>query len=233
MRGMRRIANCGRAVCATIHQPSVAIFEDFDSLLLLKRGGEVVFHGDLGKDSVNLISYLERFEATPKIKVGENPATWMLTTTGAGSASPNKPPFDYVGSYFGSKLRSQNLSTIEHINSLATEENKVVFESVYATSRKAQFLAVMKRAFRVYYRSPAYNVVRTLVCGFVALLFSSVYASQRVPMNEGDMNSRINSIFMAVLFLCVSSQNTVLSVFEREVCGAICPVDLSRELFSN
>ena len=35
-------------------------------------------------------------------------------------------------------------------------------------------------------------------------------------MNESDMNSRINSIFMSVLFMCVSSQNTVLSVFETE-----------------
>jgi ABC-type multidrug transport system permease subunit len=30
------------------------------------------------------------------------------------------------------------------------------------------------------------------------------------------MNSRINSIFMSVLFMCVSSQNTVLKVFETE-----------------
>lgn len=43
MRGMKRIALSGRAICATIHQPSVAIFNGFDSLLLLKRGGEVVF----------------------------------------------------------------------------------------------------------------------------------------------------------------------------------------------
>jgi len=31
-----------------------------------------------------------------------------------------------------------------------------------------------------------------------------VYASQRVPQDESDMNSRINSIFIAVLFLCVN-----------------------------
>jgi ABC-type multidrug transport system permease subunit len=30
------------------------------------------------------------------------------------------------------------------------------------------------------------------------------------------MNSRINSIFMSVIFLCVNSQNTVLKVFEIE-----------------
>ena len=44
---------------ATIHQPSVAIFNDFDNLLLLKAGGETVFFGGLGDESTNLIDYLE------------------------------------------------------------------------------------------------------------------------------------------------------------------------------
>lgn len=35
---------------------------------------------------------------------------------------------------------------------------------------------------------------------------SKVYASQRVPEDEGDMNSRINSIFIACLFLMVNAQ---------------------------
>jgi ABC-type multidrug transport system ATPase subunit len=80
MRGLKRIAKTGRAVCATIHQPSIVIFNFFDALLLLKRGGETVFFGDLGSESSLLISYLERYQATPIIQPGANPATWMLTT---------------------------------------------------------------------------------------------------------------------------------------------------------
>lgn len=46
------------AVC-TIHQPSIDIFEQFDELVLLKRGGETIYCGPLGKQSSELIAYFE------------------------------------------------------------------------------------------------------------------------------------------------------------------------------
>ena len=216
MRGLKRIALSGRAVCATIRQPSIAIFNDFDYLLLLKRGGETVFFGELGEDSSNLIEYLEQYEATPRILPGENPATWMLTTIGAGSAQQSGKPFDYSGNYLGSTLFKKCTETIKSICAGATEHNKVTFPSKYATSSRTQAILVLKRSMTVYFRSPSYNLTRILVSAVVALLFSSVYASQRVPETESDMSSRINSIFIAVLFLYVSALNTVLAVFESE-----------------
>lgn len=76
MRGLKKIALTGRAICATIHQPSTAIFSSFDALLLLKRGGQTVFFGDLGTEGRCLIEYLEQYDATQRIIPGENPATW-------------------------------------------------------------------------------------------------------------------------------------------------------------
>ena len=76
IRGLKRIAQSGRAVCATVHQPSVSVFNSFDALLLLKRGGETVFFGDLGHESSSMIEYFERYPGTPKIQHGENPGTW-------------------------------------------------------------------------------------------------------------------------------------------------------------
>lgn len=215
MRGLTRIAQTGRAVCATIHQPSISVFNQFDALLLLKRGGETVYFGDIGEGCGKLIEYFERFDATPKIQPGENPATWMLTTIGAGAQQRAKP-FDYAGSYAVSKLRSQCLERIEKIYENASADCKVEFPSKYATSTRSQSSAVFSRAMTVYFRSPSYNVTRTTVAIIIAFLFSSVYAAQRVPENESDMTSRVNSIFIAVLFLCVNSLNTVLGVFEFE-----------------
>lgn len=163
MKGLKRIALSGRAVCATIHQPSIAIFNAFDALLLLKRGGETVFFGPLGKDSCNLIQYLERYEATPKISVGENPSSWMLTCIGAGSSSSNKKPFDYAGSYKQSKLHMQCLERIDKICANANDDNKISFKNEFATSLGTQSITVLRKAMKVYYRSPTYNVTRVMV----------------------------------------------------------------------
>jgi len=78
IRCLKRIAKSGRAVCATIHQPSISIFNSFDSLILMKKGGKMAFFGDIGPESENLIKYFEQYEETPKILEGENPATWYV-----------------------------------------------------------------------------------------------------------------------------------------------------------
>ena len=63
MRTVRNIVNTGRTIVCTIHQPSIDIFEAFDELLLLKRGGECIFNGQLGKDSGRLIDYFSVIQA--------------------------------------------------------------------------------------------------------------------------------------------------------------------------
>jgi len=213
MRSLRRIADSGIAVVATIHQPSVAIFNSFDSLLLLKRGGEVVFFGELGDESYNLIEYLESYSTTKPIKSGENPATWMLTTIGAGSAGDGDG-FDYAKAYSHSPLAGDCIKKIDEINFEPSDE--IIFPSRFATSSWTQSREVYKRLNKIYWRSPGYNRVRLLVSGIVALVFGSVFASQRVPVTEGDMNSRITSIYITALFLGVNAMNTVLPVFEME-----------------
>lgn len=60
IRNIRNIAASGRTVICTIHQPSTPIFFAFDSLLLLRKGGQTVYFGELGKECQNLIDFMEQ-----------------------------------------------------------------------------------------------------------------------------------------------------------------------------
>lgn len=215
MRGLHRIAATGRAVCATIHQPSQAIFNAFDSLLLLRRGGHVAYFGDLGSESSSLIRYLERFDSTEKIQKGENAATWMLRVISDSSSSAGES-HDYAQAYAKSIDRKRCLARIAAIQRNATNQNKLTYSSKYATSTRTQSRAVFKRLMTIYWRSPSYNLLRVLVSVVVALIMGLIFVTQRVPSTEGDMNSRITSIFVTTVFLGISSFNSVLALFELE-----------------
>ena len=74
---IRDVANAGHAVISTIHQPAAEIFEMFDSLLLLQKGGRTAYFGPLGDMSETLIDYFVSNGAAPP-KERENPADYML-----------------------------------------------------------------------------------------------------------------------------------------------------------
>ncbi|XP_055836072.1 pleiotropic drug resistance protein 1-like [Solanum dulcamara] len=91
MRTIRNTVDTGRTIICTIHQPSIDIFEAFDELFLMKRGGQEIYVGPLGSHSCHLIKYFEVsypserelsfFESmlgVSKIKDGYNPATWNV-----------------------------------------------------------------------------------------------------------------------------------------------------------
>ena len=137
MTALRKICNTGRTVVATIHQPSSAVFEMFDDLLLLKKGGEMVFYGDLGERSVNLIAYFENLGATCLNK-GENPATWMLNVLGEsivpkGDDGKNVP-LDFGKAWTQSKncadLQRRLLETTESQN----EDLRIKYEYEFAAA---------------------------------------------------------------------------------------------------
>ncbi|OHE99429.1 multidrug resistance protein CDR1 [Colletotrichum orchidophilum] len=59
-RFMRRLAASGQTIICTIHQPSATLFDAFDVLLLLARGGRTTYFGPTGKNSATVIDYFAR-----------------------------------------------------------------------------------------------------------------------------------------------------------------------------
>lgn len=57
---MRKLASFGQAVICTIHQPSATLFDAFDVLLLLARGGRTTYFGPTGQYSATVVDYFAR-----------------------------------------------------------------------------------------------------------------------------------------------------------------------------
>lgn len=74
---LRKLADNGQAILCTIHQPSAILFQEFDRLLFLARGGKTVYFGEIGEHSRVLTEYFERNGAPPCGDLA-NPAEWML-----------------------------------------------------------------------------------------------------------------------------------------------------------
>ncbi|KAK3373028.1 ABC-2 type transporter-domain-containing protein [Lasiosphaeria ovina] len=60
VRFLRKLADVGQAVLVTIHQPSAQLFSQFDTLLLLAKGGKTVYFGDIGENAQTVKNYFAR-----------------------------------------------------------------------------------------------------------------------------------------------------------------------------
>lgn len=73
---LRKLAAVGQAVLVTIHQPSAQLFCQFDSLLLLAKGGKTVYFGDIGEQASIVKGYLARNGCPCPPEA--NPAEYMI-----------------------------------------------------------------------------------------------------------------------------------------------------------
>lgn len=62
---LEKLTANGQAILCTIHQPSAMLFQRFDRLLFLAKGGKTVYFGEVGENSKVLTSYFERNGADP------------------------------------------------------------------------------------------------------------------------------------------------------------------------
>jgi ABC-type multidrug transport system ATPase subunit len=76
VRFLRKLADVGQAVLVTIHQPSAQLFAQFDTLLLLAKGGKTVYFGEIGDSALTVREYFARYGAPCPDET--NPAEHMI-----------------------------------------------------------------------------------------------------------------------------------------------------------
>jgi energy-coupling factor transporter ATP-binding protein EcfA2 len=173
MRTVRNTVDTGRTVVCTIHQPSIDIFEAFDELLLMKRGGEVIYAGPLGRHSHKLVEYFEAVPGVPKIKDGYNPATWMLEVS--SPAVEQRLAIDFAHIYSKSPLFKRNKQMVSELSKPAPDAKDLSFPTQYSQSFFRQTTSCLWKQHKTYWRSPDYNNVRIIFSFLAALLFGTLF----------------------------------------------------------
>lgn len=210
-RTLKSITNSGRTVIATIHQPSSAVFELFDDLLLLKTGGHTVFFGDLGESSCRLVEYFEDLAANP-IDRGENPANWMLKVI-----TDEDAPCDYAFEFKRSTAFAAMSQKIKDICEHPDLANEIKYDTEFAASRSRIQTLMNARLLTIYWRSPAYNLTRMVVSCAIAFILGSVYVTNRFPatFTETEMSSLLSTIFLSFIIVGVLAITSVLPVMQK------------------
>ncbi|KAF9596998.1 hypothetical protein IFM89_014712, partial [Coptis chinensis] len=215
MRTVRNTVDTGRTVVCTIHQPSIDIFEAFDELLLMKRGGQVIYAGPLGRRSRKLIAYFEAVPGVPKIKGGYNPATWMLEVT--ASSVEAQLDVDFADIYIDSDLHQRNQEFIKKLSIPAPGYQDLYFPTKYSQNFRTQCMACFWKQHWSYWRNPRYNVIRFLMTIIIGSLFGLIFWSKGDQTSkQQDLLNLLGAMYAAVIFLGATTAASVQSVVTIE-----------------
>ncbi|KAF3390870.1 Multidrug resistance protein CDR1 [Talaromyces pinophilus] len=207
----------GQAILCTIHQPSAMLFQRFDRLLFLAKGGKTIYFGDIGENSKILSSYFERNGATP-LAQGENPAEWMLEVIGAapGSHTDIDWPVVWRKSPEHTKVK-EHLAELKATLSLkepAPQSDDPGAFREYAAPFRVQLWETMKRVFSQYNRTPIYIYSKLALSVFSALYvgFSFFHAKNTI---QGLQNQMYSVFMLMTVFGNLCQQIMPLFVTQR------------------
>lgn len=183
----------------------------FDDLLLLTKGGNTVFCGELGPQCSYLIDYFENRGATP-ISFGENPAAWMLRAQTSGAAAEVNWIEEFKTSEQFESLQKQIATT----NESPDDSKKLSFDEVYPTTSRERVHMMNRRVLTVYKRSPAYNLARLSIALLYAFIIGSVFLGGRrinkTVWLETEVDAVISVMFLSLIIIGVTSISMAVPV---------------------
>ncbi|TYI19249.1 hypothetical protein ES332_A07G152300v1 [Gossypium tomentosum] len=189
MRVVKNIVSTKRTVVCTIHQPSIDIFEAFNEIILMKRGGQIIYSGELGQNSCNLIEYFEGIPGVSKIKENYNPATWM---------------------------RNKKLVNELRVPTQGSEE--LHFTTHFSQNRWEQFKTCLWKQHLSYWRNPTYNLGRLILAMVSSLLYGVLFwnKGQKVDKDQ-DLFNIMGSVYVFMISIGASNLLSILPVVIIEI----------------
>ncbi|EAT81447.2 hypothetical protein SNOG_10948 [Parastagonospora nodorum SN15] len=197
VRFLRKLAAAGQAILCTIHQPNSALFENFDRLLLLQRGGTCVYFGEIGKDAHVLLDYFRRNGAD--CPPSANPAEWMLDAIGAGS-SHRIGDKDWADIFRDSPEFAEvkrEIAAIKEQRAADVSSAADVMQKEYATPMSFQIKQVVNRQNLSFWRTPNYGFTRLFNHVIIALLTGLMYL--QLDDSRSSLQYRVFIIFQVTV----------------------------------
>lgn len=177
---LEKLTKSGQAVLCTIHQPSAMLFQRFDRLLFLQKGGQTVYFGEIGEHSKSMISYFERRSGL-KCPESANPAEWMLEVIGAAPGS--ETDIDWFQAWRESPeyrdTKSELKRLVDERGPVPTKEEDAGSYREFAAPFFSQFREVAQRVFQQYWRTPSYIYSKLTLGVLVALFIGLVFLNAR------------------------------------------------------
>ncbi|KAF3992516.1 hypothetical protein FT663_01381 [Candidozyma haemuli var. vulneris] len=225
---LRDLASAGQSILCTIHQPSATLFEEFDRLLLLRKGGQTVYFGDIGERSRTILDYFERNGAR-KCSESENPAEYILEAIGAGATATTA--YDWFDIWTNSQERTDAENEISRLidegkqKAGLSEKELKQLQNPYATSIFYQFFILLKRNFLAFWRNPSYIMAKTSL-----MIMSGLFIGFTFFGLDHSLTGMQNGMFCAFLSVVVSAP--VINQIQEQ-CMAFRDVFEGREKLSN
>ena len=216
---LRKLADSGQAVLCTIHQPSAILFQEFDRLLFLAKGGKTVYFGDVGKGSETLLNYFES-NGTRRCADDENPAEYILEQANKGT---NDRGEDWHEVW---KASAENRRVMEHIGEIHTEmrdSGSATDDSEhgeFAAPFPMQLWAVTARVFQQYWRTPSYIMAKWILSVAAGLFIGFTFYQNNSDggASIASMSNIIFQVFMVTsIFSTLVQQIQPVFITQREL----------------
>lgn len=203
---MEKLKKSGQAILCTIHQPSAMLFQRFDRLLFLAKGGRTVYFGEVGENSNILSKYFER-NGGHKCPPDANPAEWMLEVIGAAPGTHTDIDWHQVWrdspEYQATQQELERLkidrpretSTNEkptdrrQETAPAAEQNNADSYREFAAPFGEQLKAVIVRVFQQYWRTPSYIYAKLALCLFSGLFIGFIFYN--APLTQQGLQNQM------------------------------------------
>lgn len=192
---LRKLASAGQAILCTIHQPSAILFQEFDRLLFLARGGKTVYFGEVGNDSSSLLEYFQSHGGR-QCGEDENPAEYMLEIVNNGT---NDQGVDWHTVWKSSTEAEEVQRQIDQIHEEQSHMNidgskDTGGTSEFATSLASQIWECTYRAFQQYWRMPSYVLAKMALCTVAGLFIG--FSFYQADSTQAGLQTIIFSVFM-------------------------------------